>query len=173
MNDGLRARYEASVDRRTNQESFTIKCYGRGLWAMLRPDDASPEQLVLVDLGRNPGPMHARQRESATSVSFRLSEGFGSSESFVAVLFQTFEAERRRDEERRKKESLLSVAEFVLARQRERLMRLRIAYRVAENDGERRSALGVKLAAAIGATAPAPAAQHDARGSYERDRSLR
>ncbi|MGH7296420.1 MAG: protein kinase domain-containing protein, partial [Polyangiaceae bacterium] len=181
LNDGLRARYEAGIDRRTNKESFTIRCYGRGLWGMLKPDDASPEELVLVDLGRNPGPMHARQRESAESVSFRVSEGRGSAEAFVAVLFQAFEAERRRDEERRKKESLLAVAQFVLARQRERLMQLRVSYRVADTDGgrrdsgggKRRSAFGDKLAAAIGASPPeapgsppAASGQHDARGSY-------
>ncbi len=168
LNDGLRARYEPGVDRRTGQESFTIKCYGRGIWAMLKPDDASPEQLVLVDLGRNPGPLHARQRESAASVPFRLCEGRGSAEIFIAALFQTFEVERRRDEEQRKKKSLLAVAEFVLARQRERLMRLRVSYRVADAEGGRRSAFGDKLAAAVGATAPSPSAQHEARGSYLR-----
>lgn len=168
LNDGLRARYEAGIDRRTNEESFSIKCYGRGLWAMLKPDDAHPEQLVLVDLGRNPGPLHARQRESASASHFCLSEGHGSSEAFVAALFQIFEAERRRDEERRKKESLLAVADFVLARQRERLMRLRVGYRVVDAEPERRGAFGDKLAAAIGAPSAAPPAQHDARGSYLR-----
>lgn len=168
LNDGLRARYETAIDRRTNQDSYLVKCYGRGLWAMLRPDDSQPEQLVLVDLGRNPGPLHARQREGASAAGFRLSEGYGSSETFVANLFQIFESERRRDEERRKKESLLSVAEFVLARQRERLMRLRIAYRVADAEGEKRTAFGEKLAAAIGPRPSAASGQHEARGSFLR-----
>jgi hypothetical protein len=166
LNDGLRARYEPAVDRRTGADSFIVRCYGKGLWAMLKPDDVNPEQLVLIDAGRNPGPTHARQRENALSVPFRLADGRGSSEAFVAPLFQQFEADRRLDEEKRKKQSLLKVAQFVLERQRERLMRLRISYRVADKEPLQRTAFGSKLAAAIGAAPEESTEHHEARGSH-------
>ena len=72
LNDGLRARYDESTDRETNEDSFCIRCLGRGLWAMLRPESDNLEKLYMADVGRNPGGTNARQGEKETSPGFRL-----------------------------------------------------------------------------------------------------
>jgi hypothetical protein len=165
LNDGLRARYEEkSADRTTGETSFSVRCLGRGLWAILKPEDGDPEKLVMVDVGRNPGPTHARQRERGTSPGFRLVEGTGSTERFVAVLYEAFESERRQEELRRKKESLLSVARFTLAAERQRMLRLRVSYRVlADTQGA-----GVNAAGPAGLKALSNRDQYEARAGHLR-----
>ncbi|UQA61383.1 serine/threonine-protein kinase [Polyangium aurulentum] len=164
LNDGLRARYEPSRDRRTGEDSFVIRCYGKGLWALLKPADDAPEELVAVDLGRNQPALHARQRERAVLLPFSLTSGVGGSGAeLINFLYEESEKERRREDERRRKESLLEVARFVLTRQRERMLRLRVQYSIADQD--KRSDFGAKLAAAIQATS-ASDGEHDARGDY-------
>ncbi len=170
MNDGLRARYESSQNRRTGEDSFTIRCYGRGLWAQLVPDDVNPEQLVVVAVGRNPPNIHAHQRERALAVPFNIGTGGGSAAPLVDILFAEYQADLRREEEKRRKGSLLEVARFILARQRERLLSLRVRYRAVDDRRERRSEFAEKLAAAVGRD-PAPHSedeQFDPRGDYLR-----
>jgi serine/threonine protein kinase len=139
LNDGLRARYEQDKTPRTDTESFVIRCYGRGLWAQLVPDQANPERLVVVAVGRNPPNIHAHQRERALSVPFNLAVGNDSAGPLVDFLFKEYLAERQREDEKRRKESLLEVAKFILARQRERILNLCIRYRAAVSRTERRS----------------------------------
>ncbi len=168
LNDSLRARYEASQNRRTGQDSFVVRCYGRGLWAQLVPDDTNPEQLIVVAIGRNPPNIHAHQRERALAVPYLMGAGAGSAAPLVDFLFAEYQEEVRREEEKRRKESLLEVARFVLARQRERLLRLRVRYRVVEERRERRSEFAEKLAAAVGRDKGASQdGEHvDPRGDY-------
>ncbi len=170
LNDGLRARYEATKDKRTNKESFTVRCYGKGLWAQLVPDADNPEQLVVVGIGRNQPNIHAHQRERALAVPFNLAIGPGSAEQLIALLFSEYQADQRREDEKRRKESLLAVAKFILARQRDRLLKLRVRYRVMDDGKERRSEFAEKLAAAVGRdSAPANGTDHiTPRGDYLR-----
>jgi hypothetical protein len=171
MNDGLRARYEPSQNRRTGEDSFTIRCYGRGLWAQMLPDDLNPEQLVVVALGRNPPNIHAHHRERAIAVPFNIGTGGGSAAPLVDLLFAEHQAELRRENEKRRKESLLEVARFILARQRQRVLKLRVLYRVVNERREQRSGFAEKLATAVGREEAAPHPEDDhiePRGDYLR-----
>ncbi|MBI3723618.1 protein kinase [bacterium] len=157
LNDGLRARYEPASDRRTGAESFTIRCYGKGLWAQLLPDDVDPHQLAVVNVGRNPPNIHANHRERALAVPLTLTVGNGSAAALVDPLFAEYQAERRRDEERRQKESLLAVAQFILARQRRRLLSLKVRYHAPGHEP-----VGVPG----GPSPEAPTSTIDARGDF-------
>ncbi|MBE7492929.1 MAG: protein kinase [Planctomycetes bacterium] len=130
LNDGLRGKYEVAVDKQTGAESFSIKCFGRGLWAHLRPESGDPERLVVTNVGRNPSSIHASQRERALSVPFTLQFGEGPAGELISALFEKFEAERRAEDVRRRKESLFEVARFILAKQRESLLQFRIRYEI-------------------------------------------
>lgn len=130
LNRALRVRYEPGKDRRTGGDSFTLRCFGVGLWAIAKPDEDDPERLVVVDAGRNPPNIHARDREKATPAAFQLAVGQGSARALIDLAYAAHAAEQLRLEERRKKDSLLEVSKLVLARQRERMAHLRIRYRV-------------------------------------------
>jgi serine/threonine protein kinase len=166
FNDGMRGRYE--VAKPNDASLFSLRCFGRSLWLKLVPDSDRPEELVAVALGRNEPNLHARDRERACAVPFTLSSGQGSAEALIQRLYGEYEVAKRREDERRQKESLLSVAAFILARQRERMTRLRIRYEAVDDGKPAKTGFGQKLQSALGEKAPAnPADEHFiARGDF-------
>jgi serine/threonine protein kinase len=128
LNDGLHVRYEPSKDLRTGGDSFKLKFYGRGLWAEFKPDDRNPEHLFAINVGRDQPNIHLRRKEGALPAPFTLSLGYGSAAQLIQLAYEHYQEERRLLDERRRKESLLEVARFILERQRERMLTLRIRY---------------------------------------------
>ena len=135
LNEGLRGRYESKIDQDNSTETFVVRLYGKSLWALAKPDSADPERLVLVDAGRNQPNIHAKQREAAHLLPYSLSNKDGSASELINFLFHKYEEERIQDEARRRKESLLKVAQHVLEMQRQRLTRLCIKYLVERKKG--------------------------------------
>lgn len=153
INDAPRARYESSVDQRTGLESFKINCYGRTASLLLIPDASDPSRLKAVAARRGQPALHARDRDRALELPFRLVEGDrGDATPLIEFLYAAHQAEQRRHEEQRQKESLLEVARFVLDQQRSRLRQLKIRYRLERSSrGAPTTGFGAKLAQALGA----------------------
>jgi len=132
LNEGLRVSYEPDKDKRTGADSFSLVCFGRGLSARFKPDARYAEHLFAVDVSRLEPSLHQRRKERALSVPFALSLGPGSASELVQAAFEHFQVERRLLDERRRKESLLQVARFILERERERMLTLSIRYRALD-----------------------------------------
>ncbi len=138
FNTGLRVRYESSEDRRTGTPSFAIRLYGANLQAVARPGDDDSERLMVVDIVRSQPGLHARDRARSVPAPFQVSVGAGSARELINAAYVVWAEEALRLEERRKKESLLKVATFVLERQRAKMSHFRIRYRFIGRPSNRR-----------------------------------
>ena len=135
VNQGLRIAYEPARDGKP----WSILCIGRHGQARLIPATDRPEKLKLVDYFQPHPTAQARARERAVAAPFLLIEGEGGAQALVDFAwgdYQQREAERAEAAER---DSMLSIASFILQKQRERLSSIRVQYSLddgASDDGK-------------------------------------
>lgn len=130
VNHGMRIAYEPERDGRT----WSILCVGRQGQARLVPDLEVHGKLKLVDYFQPHPTAQAKARERAVAAPFLLVDGEGSAEALIDFAWadhQRREAERAETAER---ESMLSIASFILQKQRERLESIRIRYTLDDED---------------------------------------
>lgn len=132
LNTGLRFRYEESKD--PEQGSDGIRCYGKSLQAVLRPERDNPDLLAMTDLVMEPPANHAKRREHAASAPFTLTIGAGDAKAFITYAYQHFLKQQQAESERSQKQDLLTVARFILERQRERMTCFSIPYSLDGNE---------------------------------------
>ena len=140
VNQGLRIAYEPEREGK----SWSILCIGRHGQARLVADPEWPGKLKVVDYFQPHPTAQARARERAVAAPFLLIEGEGSAQPLIEFAWEDYqrrEAERAEEAER---DSMLSIATFILQKQRERLASIRVRYSLddgAEEGGKQAAPL--------------------------------
>lgn len=124
VNHGLRIAYEPERDGK----SWSILCIGRQGQARLVADPEWPVKLKLVDYFQPHPTAQARARERAVAAPFLLTDGEGSGESLIEFAWEDHQRREAERAEQAERESMLSIASFVLQKQRERLDSIRVRY---------------------------------------------
>jgi serine/threonine-protein kinase len=128
--EDLRAQYEESPDPQSGIQRPSISCYGRNLQLRLVPANDNPEQLLVVQVRRPPPYMLPHLREKSRALSVRLEVGRGSGAALLDPLYDLYREAERKRAEREANEEMFTLARFILERQRSRLERLRVRYRI-------------------------------------------
>ena len=130
VNQGLRIAYEPERDGKL----WSILCIGRQGQARLVPDLEMPGKLKLVDYFQPHPTAQARARERAVAAPFLLTDGEGSADALIEFAWEDHQHREVERAEQAERESMLSIATFILQKQRERLDSIRVRYML--DDGE-------------------------------------
>ena len=135
VNQGLRIAYEPERDGK----SWSILCIGRHGQARLVPAPDWPGKLKLVDYFQPHPTAQARARERAVAAPFLLIEGEGSAQALIEFSWEDYQQREAERAEAAERDSMLSIASFILQKQRERLASIRVHYSLddgASDDGK-------------------------------------
>lgn len=135
LNQGLRAVYRAEKDQR-GKDSFVIRCYGKSVWALCRPDASFQGGLVIVDAGRSPPTSHQTQRAQAKAVPVVVEAGTGGAEALIELTYAAYLQAQEKAAAVASKNELLSIARFILRRERERLLEVKFKYQLLDSVGQ-------------------------------------
>lgn len=124
VNHGLRIAYEPERDGK----SWSILCIGRQGQARLVADPEWPGKLKVVDYFQPHPTAQVRAREWAVAAPFLLTDGEGSGEALIEFAWEDHQRREVERAEQAERESMLSIASFVLQKQRERLDSIRVRY---------------------------------------------
>jgi serine/threonine protein kinase len=153
LNEGLRLLYEPEHDDR----AWSILCIGRRGRARLAPAAEAPGRLKLVEFVLPHQTEIARRREDGFALPFTLIDGEGSAQVLIDAVWEEHQKRLVAEEERKERESLLSIARFVLEKERERIEMIRVRYRFDDSeDGEVKPSAERALAGTAAAAATRP-----------------
>jgi serine/threonine protein kinase len=128
LNSDLRVRYD-SVHEGDRDVDFTLRLWGRTLYAVAKPTEPGSPRLVIVDAGANPPSMHHRQREDQLRAPFTLFLGEAEdADELIRFAYEDYISKRAAEEARALEESLFKLSERVLEQERERLQEILIRY---------------------------------------------
>jgi len=135
LSQALRADYRVEKDQAGN-DSFVIRCYGKSVWALCRPDVNLRGGLVVVDAGRSPPILHQAHRAQAAAIPIAVEPGTGDAEALIAPAYAAHLQSQEKAAAVASKNDLLRIARFVLRRQRERLLEMKFEYRLLDSTGQ-------------------------------------
>lgn len=132
INHGLRIIYEPERDG----HSWSIWCIGRRGQARLAPDMEKPTKLKIVDYIQPHPTELARLRERTVAAPFLLVEAEGSAEPLITFAWEDHQKREVERAEQAERESMLSIASFILQKQRERLESIRVRYTLRDESND-------------------------------------
>lgn len=135
VNQGLRIAYEPEREGK----SWSIVCIGRLGQARLVAATEWPGKLKLVDYFQPHPTAQARARERAVAAPFLLTDGEGSGEALIEFAWADHQRREVERAEQAERESMLSIASFVLQKQRERLASIRVRYTLDDEAADDRT----------------------------------
>jgi serine/threonine protein kinase/DNA polymerase III delta prime subunit len=137
VNHGLRIAYEPERDGKP----WSILCIGRQGQARLVADPEWPGKLKVVDYFQPHPTAQARARERAVAAPFLLTDGEGSGEALIEFAWEDHQRREVERAEQAERESMLSIASFVLQKQRERLDSIRVRYTLDDESVEAKTSV--------------------------------
>jgi serine/threonine-protein kinase len=137
LNRDLRATYAEPVDA-SGVPRPTITFYGQNLEVKFVPTREDAERLLAVFVSRVQPSLLNKRRQQAVSMPFLLSLGDGSAAALIEKAYAAFDLTRQEEQAVTKVHELFELGRFMLERQRNRLVHLRVRCRVADAPNGRR-----------------------------------